>query len=208
MVVVKKRLAHQLHKSCSKEGEGIKDVLNGVKQYAKKLHQRITAPNVKLGIKNLKDVALRAKKNEEQAFDSYGNVVTGKKTPKFTKFLKDRHNKNREKALSQFASYDSEKSNSHVPEAVFNLLKKNKIERFKEKDRPSAINNFKPQHPFVDHKRDALLNQNLAFKKEMIKDVAYSHNRSQTPGYYDRLEKQKRKNLEQYYNNKPNLLNN
>jgi hypothetical protein len=134
MVAVKRRVAHHLHKGYSIEGEGIKDVLKGVKHYARNLHSKVYK---KLGSQDLKDIALRAKKNEEQSFKDYENSSVGRRRPDYINFLKDKHNKIKQKALNQVASYDNQ-----TPESVNNFLKR------KKNNPPMDLNNYIPPQPY------------------------------------------------------------
>ena len=192
MVAVKRITSHQLHRNSNiKEGEGIRDVLRGVKNFANKMHNKITR---KEGAKSLKEVANIAKQREQDYMKQYENTAIARRHPEKLKQLLDQKEKIADKIRKQNSSYMDTAKYGHTSTPVIKEIIKGKHERLNQKDKPNVINSLN-----IDPRTKNVLNQNLGFKKEMVKDVNYSLGKSSAPGFFDRREKKLKDNLTNYY---------
>lgn len=193
MVAVKRRTSHQLHSNSKiKEGEGIQDVLNSVKNFATKIHDRMSR---KEGAKTLKEIANITKLRKKNDLYEFANTSVSRRHPDKLKQLLDQRQKIANKIKNQYnPSYlDYDKYGVNSAPTIKQKMKK-KYESFKEKDKPELI---KPLN--VEPATKNVLNQNLRFKQEMLKDYDYWRGKSHQQPLLDNRERKIKNNLEKYF---------
>lgn len=103
----KKKTFLHLHKhNRHVKGEGIGEILHGVKKFANAMHTKITRPYLKKeGSKNLKEIADIAKKREEDTWKKYENTSVARRRPEKFKQLLQQQENFRNKIRNQNFSY-------------------------------------------------------------------------------------------------------
>lgn len=165
MVAVKKITSHQLHRASSlKKGEGVKDVINSVKNFANKIHSKIIK---RQGAKDLKEIAQKAKRSENESQRKYEYNKSVLEKPELYRPLFAHQNELRYKIRNNKMSYKDIKNHKlHTSMPVLKALERERYNRLFDKDKPTVIRPLD-----VDTHRKSVLMQNIKFKKNRAENI-------------------------------------